>query len=62
MAQERACIHNTACFCTEGRCSVKCGWNHKGIAARKKMIQTNGLTKREDGMRRLVVKKGASHA
>ena len=62
MATERACIHNTACFCSESRGSVKCGWNPKGASARKKQIRENGLTKREDGLRRLIVKKGASNA
>ena len=58
----RTCIHNSACFCTEGRCSVKCGWNPKGWNARQKEIRQNGLTVREqDGMRRLIVKKGASN-
>lgn len=60
MPTERACIHNTACFCTEARCSVKCGWNPRGAAERKKLIQTKGLTEKEDGTRRLVVKKGAA--
>lgn len=62
MATERACIHNTACFCSESRCSIKCGWNPKGASERKKEIRKNGLTPCEDGTRRLVIKKGASNA
>ena len=61
MATERECIHNTACFCSESRCSVKCGWNPKGTKVRRKEIRSNGLTPREDGVRRLIVKKGASN-
>lgn len=57
MATERLCIHNNACFCTESRCSVKCGWNPRGEAARKKKIEANGLTQKEDGTRRLVVER-----
>ena len=56
----RTCIHNAACFCEERRCSVKCGWNPRGAKARTKEIRTKGLTKREDGTRRLDVKKGAA--
>lgn len=62
MATERTCIHNSACFCSESRCSIKCGWNPKGAKARRVEIRENGLTQREDGMRRLIVKKGASNA
>ena len=61
MATERACIHNSACFCSESRCSIKCGWNPRGANARQKEIRENGLTPREDGMRRLIVKKGAAN-
>lgn len=61
MATERACIHNTACFCSESRCSLKCGWNPRGAKARQKEIRTKGLKQREDGLRRLVVKKGAGN-
>lgn len=59
---ERACIHNSAITCSDGRCTVKCGWNPRGIAARKKQIEGKGLTEREDGIRRLVIKKGAGNA
>lgn len=55
----RTCIHNTACFCEDSRCSIKCGWNPRGAKARSKEIRTKGLTERGDGVRRLVVKKGA---
>ena len=56
MATERMCIHNSAIFCSDSRCSVKCGWNPKGAKARQKEIRTKGLTKREDGLKSLIVK------
>lgn len=52
----RDCIHNNGCVCSDARCSVKCGWNPRGAKARQKEIRTKGLTKREDGMRRLNIK------
>ena len=55
MATERTCIHNSAVFCSDSRCSVKCGWNPRGAKARQKEIRTKGLTKREDGLSRLVI-------
>ena len=60
MAQERACIHSNAIICNEARCSVKCVWNPRGAAERKKLIRTKGLTEKADGTRCLVLKKGAA--
>ena len=60
MAQERKCIHNNAIDCTDARCSVKCGWNPRGAAARKKLLETKGLTEKADGTRGLVLKKGVA--
>lgn len=57
----RTCIHNPGCMCEDARCSIKCGWNPRGAAARQKEIRTNGLTARNDGRRRLVLKKGAGN-
>lgn len=62
MATERMCIHNSACFCTESRCSTKCGWNPKGAKARHMAIKRYGLTEKADGTRRLVIRKGANNA
>ena len=59
MAQERTCIHNNAINCSEARCSVKCGWNPRGAAERKRLIETKGLTEKADGTSGLVLKKGA---
>ena len=57
----RTCIHNVGCFCEEARCSIKCGWNPRGAKARSEMIANGGLTARKDGIRRLVLKKGAGN-
>lgn len=63
MAIERVCIHNSAVFCSDDRCSVKCGWNPKGAKARQKEIRTKGLTKKANGTSGLVIsKKGAANA
>ncbi len=61
MATERVCIHNIGVTCADSRCSIKCGWNPRGETARKKALRSGNLTQREDGIRRLVVKKGAAH-
>ena len=62
MATERICIHNVGLTCSDARCSVKCGWHPRGVKARQKEIRTKGLTKREDGLQRLVVKGGTGNA
>lgn len=56
MATERTCIHNGAITCSDARCSIKCGWNPRGANARQKEIRTKGLTMREDGLKRLIIK------
>lgn len=61
MALARVCIHNNGLDCTEEKCNTRCGWNPRGRKARKKQIETKGLTMREDGICRLVLKKGAAN-
>jgi hypothetical protein len=36
-----------------------CGWNPKAAAARNAEIAANGLTEGPDGVRRLIIRKGA---
>ena len=43
--------------CHESECA-SCGWNHKVDLQRKREIKKHGLSKGEDGKRRLVVRKG----
>ena len=61
MAIERMCIHNGAITCSDSRCSAKCGWNPRGETARLAKIENGGLTERDDGIRRLVLTRGADN-
>ncbi len=58
----RMCTHNAGCVCEEIRCSTKCGFNPKEANARSEQIANGGLMARKDGIRRLVLKKGAGNA
>ena len=58
MALTKVCKHNGGVDCN-GPCSKDCGWNPEGNAARKIQLISKGLTEREGGIRRLVVREEA---
>jgi hypothetical protein len=46
--------------CCDGKC-VGCGWDSEEAERRKKEFAENGLTLCNDGLHRLVIKRGHEH-
>lgn len=54
---EKCMLDFRARECNTAACSI-CGWNPEVDQARRQLIETNGLTQGEDGLRRLIIQKG----